>query len=141
MRECSARAHLTDHTLPPDSSSSGHTNPCTNSPTTLSLHYLQYVSHTTVDRAGGIHFDFSAVIDVHTDDGFSGRAAIHIATILDPKSGIEGNPAVNHASFTLRNALMQVVTVDYVFRVLLKDGDPIVELDHQHLSCQGIPVA
>jgi hypothetical protein len=125
----------TSHTLPPDEVDTD-INPCTGDPTDITFHYLQFVSHSTEDGAGGLHFEASGVLEVTTDDGFSGRGQLRTRS-SGPASDV--SQEAFGLSVTLGNGTGQRVVVHIVGHLVIVDGVPIVDLGIESIECQGKP--
>src|SRR5262245_34347290 len=67
---------VTNHDLPPDDVSTA-INPCTGTLTTVTVHFLNFVERVETDGSGGQHEIGSAVAEVSTADGFSGKVTFH----------------------------------------------------------------
>lgn len=125
----------TSHTLPPDEVFTD-INPCTGELIEVTFHYLQFVSHFTEDGAGGVHFGMSGVLEVTTDDGFSGRGQIR-GRFSGPASDV--SQEAFGLSVTLGNGTGKRVVVHIVGHLVIVDGVPIVDLEIESLECQGKP--
>lgn len=125
----------TSHTPPPDEVESG-INPCTGDPSNVTYHFLQFVEHFTEDGAGGVHLEASGVLEVTTDDGFSGRGHFR-GRFSVPASGVSQD--ASGASVTLGNGTGQRVVFHAVAHLVIVDGVPIVDLDIESAECQGKP--
>jgi hypothetical protein len=125
----------TSHTLPPDEVFTD-INPCTGDPTEVTFHYLQFVAHFTEDGAGGLHSATSGVLEVTTDDGFSGRGQVR-TRFSGPASDV--SQEAFGLSVTLGNGTGQRIVVHIVAHLVIVDGVPIVDLEIESIECQGKP--
>ena len=125
----------TSHTLPPDEVFID-INSCTGDPTEITFHYLQFVSHLTDDGAGGLHFQASGVLEVTTDDGFSGRGEVR-GRFAGPASDV--SQEAFGLSVTAGNGTGQRLVVHVVQHFVIVDGVPIVDLEIESIECQGKP--
>jgi hypothetical protein len=113
------------------------TNPCTGEQTEVTFHYLQYVSHLTEDGKGGVHAETSGVLEVTTDDGFSGRGQIRTRDSWSAGDVFQEGFGL---SVTLSNGTGQRVVVHIVGHLVIVDGVPTVDLAIESLECKGKPV-
>lgn len=114
-------------------------NPCTGEEIEITFHYLQYVEHFTSDGAGGGHFQLSGVLEVTTDDGFSGRGQIRARESLP--AGVVGQFAEFELSVTLGNGTGQRVVVHILTHLVVVDGEVVVDVEVESIECLGKPVA
>jgi hypothetical protein len=123
---------------PPDDFVETDTNPCTGEETEITYHFLQYVEHFTGDGAGGGHIEGSAVIEVTTADGFSGRAHFRFSESLT------AGDVEQHAeafSITVGNGTGQRIAVHGIFHIVIVDGEVVVDFESGSEECLGKPVA
>jgi hypothetical protein len=126
----------TTHELPSDEVFTD-TNPCTGESAEITFHYLHYVAHVTEDGKGGVHAETSGVLEVTTDDGFSGRGQIR-----GRNSWSAGDVSQEGfgLSVTLSNGTGRRLVVHIVGHFVIVDGVPTVDLSIESLECQGKPV-
>jgi hypothetical protein len=127
----------TSHEVPADEVFTD-TNPCTGESVEVTFHYLQYVAHSTEDGKGGVHAETSGVLEVTTDDGFSGRGQVRARNSWSAGDVSQEGFGL---SVTLGNGTGQRVVVHIVGHLVIVDGVPTVELEIESLECQGKPVA
>jgi hypothetical protein len=131
---------FTDHDLPPDDAEFNDTNPCTGNNITLFVHFLQFTEHFNENHAGGGQDVVTAVVELTTSDGFTGQQTMHFQI---RESGGNGNVFLEseQANATLGNGTGQRVVLHFVGRIVVVDGQLVVEIDQESLECRGKPVA
>lgn len=130
---------VTSHDLPSDFSETV-TNPCTGEDTLLTYHFVKFIEHSNENPAGGGQDFVTAVIELTTSDGFSGQETFHFQ-IRGGGGGSGVGMLSDQENATLGNGTGQRVVVHGVFRLVSKDGNLIVEIDHESIECLGKPVA
>lgn len=135
----SALRSVTSHDLPPDDSEIIH-NPCTGEDTLLTFHFVQWTEHFNDNPAGGGQDLITAVIELTTADGFSGQQTTQFQ-IRGGGGGSDIGMLSDQINATLGNGTGQRVVIHIVFRMVSKDGVPIVAIDRERIECQGKPVA
>jgi hypothetical protein len=135
----SALQSVTSHDLPPDDSEIVH-NPCTGGDTLLTFHFVQWTEHFNANPAGGGQDLITAVIELTTSDGFSGRQTTQFQ-LRGGGGGSDIGMLSDQINATLGNGTGQRVVVHIVLRMVSKDGVAIVEIDRESIECQGKPAA
>jgi hypothetical protein len=115
-------------------------NPCTNEDTEVTFHFLHYVERLTLDGAGGSHLQISGVLEVTTDDGFSGHGQYIVERASVTAGGVEQNTPTK-LSVTLGNGTGQRVVVHILAHLVIVDGEVVVDFEIERIECRGKPVA
>jgi hypothetical protein len=139
----SARGNLTaaaaDHTLPPDVIIPNVPSICPGGLVTVTLHFVHFTYHETLDATGGGRFTSTGVFEITTSDGFSGRGRISMGGTLEPgHSGIAQKRS--NETLTASDGSGQRVVVHHVMQLVVKDGVPIVDFAIDRIECLGKPV-
>jgi hypothetical protein len=136
----SRTAAAVDHTLPPDVIIPNVPSICPGGLVTVTLHFVKFIYHETLDATGGGHFNTTSVFELTTSDGFSGHGHITMGGKFGPgHSGIEQQRFTE--TITAGDGSGQRVVVHHVMHVVFKDGVPIVEFAIDRIECLGKPVA
>ena len=136
----SRTAAAVDHTLPPDVIIPNVPSICPGGLVTVTLHFVKFTYHETLDATGGGHFNTTSVFELTTSDGFSGPGHITMGGKFGPgHSGIEQQRF--NETITPGDGSGQRVVVHHVLHVVVKDGVPIVDFAIDRLECLGKPVA
>jgi hypothetical protein len=140
----SATGNLTaaaaDHTLPPDVIIPNVPSICPGGLVTVTLRFVHFTYHETLDATGGGRFTSTADFEITTSDGFSGRGHISMSGTLGP-----GHSGITQQRFnetlTAGDGSGQRVVVHHVMHLVVNDGVPIVDLKVDRIECLGKPVA